>query len=215
MSRLFDGLARLDRGRPRPRGLGSISIPTPAAEGRRAWRIVGSLIILGGMAAIAMAVYVRPPAARFAAAVPSAVPIAAPLPAPAIDPALHPFAPSSPPLLARGLEAARRGDLADAEQLLRGAIARDGGDADAWNGLGVVLIRQGDREPGLDALRTALRHEPTHGEAHRNLGATLDRLGRRDEAVRHYRAFLSLSGEGHPGRDDVRRRLVELGQEPA
>ena len=211
MSRLFDGLARLDRGRPRPTGLGSISIPLPAAEGRRAWRIVGTLIILGSMAAIPMAVYVRPPAARFAAAVPSAAPIAAPLPAPAIDPSVH----SGPPLLARGLEAARRGDLADAERLLRGAIARDGGDADAWNGLGVVLIRQGDREPGLDALRSALRHEPTHGEAHRNLGATLDRLGRRDEAVRHYRAFLALTGEGHPGRDEVQRRLVELGQEPA
>jgi Flp pilus assembly protein TadD len=214
MSRLFDGLARLDRGRPRPAGLGSISIAMPRAEGRRAWRIVGTLIILGSMAAIGMAVYVRPPAARFAAAVPAALPIATPLPAPAMDPALRPIPTKGAPL-ARGLEAARRGNLADAEQLLREAVARDGGDAEAWNGLGVVLIRQGDREPGLAALRTALRLDPAHGEAHRNLGAALDRLGRRDEAIPHYRAFLALTADGHPGRDEVRRRLAELAREPA
>jgi Flp pilus assembly protein TadD len=213
MSRLFDVLARLDRGRPRPPGLGSISIPIPRAEGRRAWRIVGTLIILGSMAAIAMAVYVRPPAARFAAAVPAALPTT-PLPAPAIEPALRPVPASGAPL-ARGLEAARRGDLADAEQLLREAVARDGGDADAWNGLGVVLIRRGDREPGLAALRTALRLDAAHGEAHRNLAAALDRLGRRDEAIPHYRTFLALTADGHPGRDEVRRRLTELGREPA
>ncbi len=206
MSRLFEVLARLDRGRPRPAGLGSISIPNLRAEGRRAWRIVGTLAILGSMAAIAMVVSVRPPAARFATAVPAALPIAPPAPVPALDPA---------PPLARGLEAARRGALADAEQLLRQAVARDGGDADAWNGLGVVLIRQGDREPGLDALRTALRLDPAHGDAHRNLGAALDRLGRRDEAIQHYRSFLALTAAGHPGRDDVRRRLAELGRDPA
>jgi Flp pilus assembly protein TadD len=166
------------------------------------------------MAAIGMAVYVRPPAARFAAAVPAALPIATPLPAPAMDPALRPIPASGAPL-ARGLEAARRGDLADAEQLLHEAVARDGGDAEAWNGLGVVLIRQGDREPGLAALRTALRLDPAHGEAHRNLGAALDRLGRRDEAIPHYQTFLTLTADGHPGRDEVRRRLAELAREPA
>lgn len=206
MSRLFDGLVRLDRGRPRPAGMGGISIPVPAAPGRRAWRNGGSLIILVGMAAIAMAVYVRPPAGNLAAAVPPAAPIVRSLPA--IE-----AAPDAASGAARqqALELAWRGELGEAERLFRQAVAGDGGDVEAWHGLGVVLIRRGELGPGLDALRTALRLRPSHAEAHRNLGAALDRLGRRDEAIPHYRAFLALTDEGRPGRDDVRRRLGELG----
>jgi tetratricopeptide (TPR) repeat protein len=215
MSRLFDMLARLDRGGARPAGLGGISIPIPPADGRRSWRIVGYLIILMGMAAIALAVYVRPPAGTFTATVPPAPRIdAIPMPAaPATDPAPDPAPSLSGSLLAQGLEAAQRGDLTEAERLFRQAVAQDGGDAEAWNSLGVVLIRRGDRQPGIEALRTAVRLQPSHLEAHRNLGVTFDRLGRRDEATRHYRTFLSLTAEGHPGRGDVRRRLLELAQE--
>jgi cytochrome c-type biogenesis protein CcmH/NrfG len=217
MSRLFDLLARLDRGRARPAGMGTISIPVPAAAGRRTWYIVGYLIILVGMAAIAMAVFVRPPAGTLTATVPTAPQLAAlPMPeAPATLPAPAPPVSRNGSVLAQGLEAAQRGELAEAERLFRQAVAQDGGDAEAWNSLGVVLIRQGDREPGIEALRTALRLLPSHVEGHRNLGAVLDRLGRRDEASRHYRAFLSLTAEGHPGRDEVRRRLTELGRDPA
>jgi cytochrome c-type biogenesis protein CcmH/NrfG len=207
MSRLFDGLARLDRGRARPAELGGIALPLPRAGGRRTWRIVGYFIILGGMAAIAWTVFVRPPARDFlASAAPRQI---APLP-----PTLS-VTPAVPSPLAQGLEAAQRGALADAERLFRDALARDAGDVEAWNSLGVVLIRQGDRERGVDALRTALGLQPTHAEAHRNLGAALDRRGLRDEAVRHYEAFLSLSPPDHPGRDEVRRRLLELAPERA
>jgi tetratricopeptide (TPR) repeat protein len=217
MSRLFDMLARLDRGRARPAGMGRISIPIPVAEGRRTWRIVGYLIILVAMAAIAIGVFVRPPAGTFTATMSPAPRIAAvPLPpTPATDPAPDPAPSPSESALGQGFEAAQRGELAEAERLFRQAVAQDGGDAEAWNSLGVVLIRQGDREPGIEALRTALRLLPSHLEAHRNLGAAMDRLGRRDEATRHYRSFLSLTPEGHPGRDEVRRRLLELERGPA
>jgi Flp pilus assembly protein TadD len=215
MSRLFDMLARLDGGRARPAGLGGISIPIPPADGRRTWRIAGYLIILMSMAAIALGVYVRPPAGPFTATVAPALRIdAVPMPeAPATPSAPDPGPSLNGSLLAQGLEAAQRGELTEAERLFRQAVAQDGGDAEAWNSLGVVLIRRGDRQPGIEALRTAVRLQPSHLEAHRNLGVTFDRLGRRDEATRHYRTFLSLTAEGHPGRGDVRRRLLELAQE--
>lgn len=164
-----------------------------------------------------MAVFARPPAGTLTATVSPTPPIAAvPLPAtPVTDQAPDPASSPSGSALGQGFEAVQRGELAEAERLFRQALAQDGGDAEAWNSLGVVLIRQGDREPGIEALRTALRLLPSHREAHRNLGAALDRLDRRDEASRHYRSFLSLTPEGHPGRDEVRRRLLELERGPA
>lgn len=153
------------------------------------------------MAAIAWMVYVRPPGRDYLASpVPRQI-----TPLPSITP--------EPSPLGLGLEAAQRGALADAERLFREALARDERDAEAWNSLGVVLIRQGERERGTDALRTALRLVPTHLEAHRNLGVALDRQGRRGEAIGHYQRFLSLSPAGYPGRDEVRRRLLELAAE--
>jgi tetratricopeptide (TPR) repeat protein len=150
------------------------------------------------MAAIAWTVYVRPPGREY---------LASPVPR-QVTPL--PSIPSAPSSLALGLEAAQRGHLADAERLFREALARDDRDAEAWNSLGVVLIRQGERERGIAALRAALRLVPTHLEAHRNLGVALDRQGRRSEAISHYERFLLLSPAGHPGRDEVRRRLLEL-----
>lgn len=63
----------------------------------------------------------------------------------------------------------------------------------------------------MEALRKALRLQPSHIEAHRNLGVALDRQGQTGEAAQHYRTFLSLTTADHPGRGDVRRRLLELG----
>jgi Flp pilus assembly protein TadD len=155
------------------------------------------------MAAIAWTAYLRPPGRDYLA---SPVPLQiAPLPS----------IPSDLSPLALGREAAQQGSLAAAERLFREALARDDRDAEAWNSLGVVLIRQGAREPGIEALRTALRLMPTHLEAHRNLGVALDRQRRRGEAIVHYERFLSLSPAGYPGRDEVRRRLLEITPERA
>ena len=145
-------------------------------------------------------------------------PVAAPIasldpepPAPLVETPPEPLRAPGSPLLAQGLEAAQRGELADAEGYFRRAVEQDAGDAEAWNSLGVVLIRQGEHARGVRALRKALRLQPSHVEAHRNLGVALDRQGRVDEAAQHYRTFLSLTTDAHPGRGDVRRRLLELG----
>lgn len=207
VSRLFDRLAGLDRGRARPTGMGAISIPAPSRARRRTWRLVGSLVILSCMVAVLAVVSVRP---LRPAAVPGGPLTATPL-APTIEiPADAPRVALSP-LLAQGLEATRRGQLADAEGYFRRAVEQDAGDAEAWNSLGVVLVRQGEQARGMEALRKALRLQPSHIEAHRNLGVALDRQGQTGEAAQHYRTFLSLTTADHPGRGDVRRRLLELG----
>lgn len=208
-------LAHLDRGRARPAKMGRLPLPPAAAGGRRAWRIGGYFIILVSMAAIAVALSVRPPgrispaprSAPDAAALRSASTPSSIAPAPEIAPI------PTPSRLALGLEAARRGEMAEAERFFRLAVAADPADAEAWNGLGVALIHQGARARGIEALHTALRLAPGHADAHRNLGVALDRLGRRDEAVRHYERFLALTPDEYPGRADVRRRLHELAQE--
>jgi len=71
-------------------------------------------------------------------------------------------------------------------------------------------VLQGDTARGADAFGQALRLDPTHPEAHRNLAVVRDRQGRSAEAVSHYRAFLRLSPQSHPTRDEVRRRLAEV-----
>jgi cytochrome c-type biogenesis protein CcmH/NrfG len=206
VSRLFDRLAGLDRGHARPAGMGGISIPAPSRGRRGPWRLVGYLVILLAMVAVLAVVSIRP-------LKPVAVPVGslpAPLPALVDETPAEPRA-AVPALLAQGLEAAQRGELADAEGYFRRAVEQDAGDAEAWNSLGVVLVRQGEPARGVEALRKALRLQPSHVEAHRNLGVALDRQGRAGEAAQHYRTFLSLTSDAHPGRGDVRRRLLELG----
>lgn len=209
MSRLFDRLAGLDRGRARPAGMGNLSILEPSRGRRGSWRLIGSLVILLCMVAVLAAVSAR---LLNPAAVPaSPVPPAPSVPVAETESPVEPLRASVSPLLAQGLEAAQRGELADAEGYFRRAVAQDAGDAEAWNSLGVVLVRQGEQAQGVEALRKALRMQPSHIEAHRNLGVALDRQGRAGEAAEHYRFFLSLTTDAHPGRGDVRRRLLELG----
>ena len=113
-------------------------------------------------------------------------------------------------LIDEGLTAARDRDFEEANRLLTKALDLDPADADAWNGLGVVLIRQGEITRGVGALRRALRAQPSHAEAHRNLAVALDGQGRCREAALHYRSFLSQIDGSNSYRQDVTRRLGEL-----
>jgi Flp pilus assembly protein TadD len=109
----------------------------------------------------------------------------------------------------QGLEMARGGAFEEARQLFERALELNAADPEGWNNLGFVLIRQRDFQRGVEAFRRALRLKPDHVEAHRNLAVALERQGKAREAVHHYRAFLGLSGDSHPDRAEVRRRLAE------
>jgi len=213
VSRLADLLMRMDEKRaPRP-GLGSIPRLGESAEPRRQWRIVGTLVILVMMCAVAVAVMLRPqgPArssARSGAPAPVLIP-AAPLPVPA--PSAVPIRDRVAALMRTGIDAARSGELDQAAAAFRKAVEIDPTDAEAWDSLGVVLVRAGDEARGVEAFRRALRAVPGHLKASRNLAVVLDRQGRSAEAARHYRAFLAKSPADSPDRAAIMARLEEMG----
>ena len=224
MSRLADRLMRMDKGAPRPQGVGGIPSLGPESGARRGkWHWVAALVIVGMMGVFLVVPLLRPqvvaPRGGGSATLPPPVRLARP--APAVSPA--PARPASLPapsgptvhdraraLVEDGLEAARARDFQEASRLLTRALDLDPSDAQAWNSLGVVLIRQGEATRGVGALRRALRIDPGHAEAHRNLAVALDGQGRCREAALHYRSFMSRSDAANPYREDVGRRLGEL-----
>jgi tetratricopeptide (TPR) repeat protein len=211
VSRLADILMRMDDKRLRRPGLGGIPRLGEGAEPRRQWRIVGTLVILVVMGALAVTVMLRPHLPAMPLAHPAGPPVPArvaalPGPVPSAVSARDRIA----ALMRTGLEAARTGEMDEAAVAFRKAVEVDPTDAEAWSSLGVVLVRAGDETRGVEAFRRALRAAPRHPEAHRNLAVVFDRQGRVAEAARHYRAFLATSPADSPDRAPIMARLEEI-----
>ena len=208
MSRLADILMGMDRGASRPEGMGGISALAAPGPAPTRWRRSLLFVIVLGMLAVPVAVMLRPgniaPPAR-----PEPVLIQASLPSLAVVPAPA-TAERFKALQGEGLEKAQQGALPEAAGLFMKALDLRPTDAETWNSLGVVFVRQGHTARGVEAFSHALRLYPNHLEAHRNLAVTLDRQGRSGEAAVHYRAFLRLTRQDDPARDDVRRRLLDV-----
>jgi Tfp pilus assembly protein PilF len=81
-----------------------------------------------------------------------------------------------------------RGRWAEAEVLLRKAVAGDRSNKRAWNNLGLALAMQGKEREALECFQKAV----TPAEAHANLGFCLAVQGKRDEAKAAYRRALGL-----------------------
>jgi Tfp pilus assembly protein PilF len=208
VSRLSDVLTRMDEKRaPRP-GLGGLPHLGESAEPRQ-WRIWGTLVIVVGMGALALTLWLRPPPVVRPAVKPlRAVAVSTPVSIPATS--ITSSRERAATLIQSGLTAARQGEIDAAAAAFREASALDPGSAEAWTNLGVVLIRSGDEAHGVEALRRALRAMPDYPEAHRNLAVALDRQGRTSEASRHYRAFLARSAADNPDRASIVARLDEM-----
>ena len=210
MSRLADILTRMDEKRAPRLGLGGIPHLGENAGPRRQWRILGTLVIVVGMGALALALGLRPPAAVLPAAKPPAL-IGVSMPVTVSTPPATSSRERVATLIQDGLAKARNGEIEAAATAFREASDLDPTDALAWTNLGVALIRSGDEARGIEALRRALRAVPGYPEAHRNLAVALDRQGRRSEAARHYRAFLARSAADNPDRATIAARLAEIG----
>jgi tetratricopeptide (TPR) repeat protein len=218
MSRLDDALLGMDRKELSPSSIGTIPALAAAAPWRRSARTVGGAfaVIVVGAAGLAFALRATAPPPPLSANRPAdAVASASMIPAtPAPPAATSPAAPAdgeATTLVARGVSAARARAFDEARGLFERALKVDPADAEGWNGLGVVLIRTGDLGKGVEAFRRAVRLQPRHAEANRNLAVALERQDRSEEAIPYYRAFLAGSGDRHPDRAHVRRRLAELG----
>lgn len=81
-----------------------------------------------------------------------------------------------------------RGRWADAEALLRKAVAADRANKRAWNNLGLALAMQGKEREAVECFEKAV----TPAEALANLGFCLAVQGKRDEARAAYRRALGL-----------------------
>jgi arylsulfatase A-like enzyme/Tfp pilus assembly protein PilF len=110
---------------------------------------------------------------------------------------------------ARGLHLAaaeliEAGRAAEAEPLLRQAIAAEPDYAPAHNDLGVLLSRVGKLDAAIAALRRAIQLDPRASRYRNALGVALARGGRMAEAAAAFRAALALDPDYQDARDNLR-----------
>jgi tetratricopeptide (TPR) repeat protein len=91
-----------------------------------------------------------------------------------------------------GMILAQRGDLAQAEDVLRRAAAQQPKVASAHTNLGNILQLKGDPVGAEASFRAALALDPTHAVAHFNLALSLKSLGKLREAVTHLEQAIRL-----------------------
>jgi tetratricopeptide (TPR) repeat protein len=103
------------------------------------------------------------------------------------------------------------GQLTEAEQIGRRAVAMDSNLVPAWNNLGIILQEAGKLEESLVCLERVITLQPNYAEAQNNLGNTLKRLGRLDRARLHYDRALSLAPSYAEAHSNLANLLTDLG----
>ena len=98
----------------------------------------------------------------------------------------------------------RHGRLAEAETLIRQALARKPNHADALHSLGLIAHQCGDFENAVDLIRRALAGHQNYHQAENNLGNALLALGRIDEAIAAYERAVAI-------KPDYAQALFNLG----
>lgn len=98
-------------------------------------------------------------------------------------------------LLQRAARLLQAGKHAEAEPLLRQAIATNPSYAAAYSNLGVALMALGRSEEGIAAYRQALSVQPDFADAAFNLGRALMKKSRITEAIRYFEQAVELYGD--------------------
>jgi protein O-mannosyl-transferase len=83
------------------------------------------------------------------------------------------------------------GRVAEAEEQFRASL-KASPTAEAWNGLGDVLLQQGRRQEAAEAWRNVVDLEPFDEHARLELGQIYQAEGRHADAEKHYRVVLLL-----------------------
>lgn len=107
----------------------------------------------------------------------------------------------------------RRGRYAEAASLLRGVIAENPRDGEAWLALGNALVEHTDgalTPPALYAYRRAAELDPGGVGPGHYLGFALVRQGRLGEAAGLWRQTLANAAPDAAGRDLLAQRLARL-----
>src|SRR5690348_6332090 len=116
VSRLADTLAQIDEKRERGEDLGRIPRLEERATPRRAWRIVGTLVIVGSMGVLSLGVWLQPHVPAGPAMTPATIAAAMPVTAPAVT-----SRDRAASLIQDGLNAVRDGQIQAAAAAFREA----------------------------------------------------------------------------------------------
>jgi tetratricopeptide (TPR) repeat protein len=96
------------------------------------------------------------------------------------------------PLLIQAEACATRGELGQAEKLIRGVLARDPRHPGALFELGRIASLKGDKRAAADCLQKAIASQPDNGKFHGELGVVWIGLGDRQQALRAFERALAI-----------------------
>jgi Flp pilus assembly protein TadD len=110
-------------------------------------------------------------------------------------------------------DAIERGELDQAEELLRRALAHDLYWGPAHNNLGVVFLERRQLYEAANEFEWARKLMPSEPDPRVNLGLCLDRAGRIEDAMASFDAALQVSPEHLPAIEGAALLAVRSGRE--
>ena len=96
-------------------------------------------------------------------------------------------------VLAQAVACAKRGEVGQAEKLIRQVLARDPHHPFALFELGRVTYLAGNKKAAADYLQKAIAGQPDNGQFHNELGFVLIGLGERQQAHRAFMRALEIN----------------------
>ncbi|MEM9066815.1 MAG: tetratricopeptide repeat protein [Planctomycetota bacterium] len=119
------------------------------------------------------------------------------------------------PMMAQRLtqEAGDTSDAAEAEQLLRRALAADLYHGPAHNNLGVLLLKRGELYEAAHEFEWARKLMPGHPDPRLNLGLVMERAGRVEEAIEAYESAREVYPGHMPAIQAIARASLRYGLE--
>ena len=105
-----------------------------------------------------------------------------------------------------------QGNLDEAVDCYRRALALAPDCAKTYNNLGAALQQQGKLDEAVASCRRALELEPDYAEAHGNLGIALQDQGKLDEAVAAHRRALELKPDEAKAHNNLGNALKDQGR---
>lgn len=115
--------------------------------------------------------------------------------------------------VAQAVQLLQGGAFDQARAVLSGVVAREPGNADALNLLGIALAQGQNFPAAIDAMQRAIAAAPQHAGAHMNYGGVLKRLGRLNEAAAAFERAAALRADAPvPALRQLASVLIDLGR---
>jgi len=99
------------------------------------------------------------------------------------------------PTLQKAMDEHRAGRLTEARRLYEQMLEARANDAEAWNGLGLIIDEGGDTEGAMECWRKAIALRADYAEPHNHLGLALDRLNDEAGAIAEWKEAARLRPE--------------------